>query len=47
VLDIGVPSEPTDNQWKAICQALKRAKIRVAADFAGSKTIDFRIADIA
>jgi|GEM_PF-5976522 len=47
VLDIGVPSEPTDNQWRAICQALKRAKIRVAADFAGSKTIDFRIADIA
>ncbi|WP_336947494.1 hypothetical protein [Asaia sp. HN010] len=48
VLDLVVPVEPTDNQWRAICQALTRAKIRVAADLETSaKTIDFRIADIA
>ncbi|WP_336767894.1 endonuclease toxin domain-containing protein [Asaia bogorensis] len=48
VLDLGVPAEPSDDQWRAICQALKTAKARVAADpETSAKTIDFRIADIA
>ncbi|CDG40022.1 hypothetical protein ASAP_1977 [Asaia bogorensis] len=47
VLDLGVPAEPNNDQWRAICQALKLAKIRVAADSADSKTVEFRIADIA
>ncbi|WP_438382388.1 hypothetical protein ABHV46_01325 [Asaia sp. BMEF1] len=48
VLDLGVPAEPSNDQWRAICQALKIAKGRVAADpETSAKTIDFRIADIA
>lgn len=43
MLDLGVPSEPTDNQWKAICLALQKAEIRAAAY---GKTIDFAVKDI-
>lgn len=43
VLDLGVPAEPTDSQWKAICQALQKANDRVTGT---GKTIDFKVKDI-
>ena len=47
VLDLGVPSDPTDDQWQAICKALQRAKDRVAMDpTTNGKDIDFRIKEI-
>ncbi|NHN85141.1 hypothetical protein GOB93_10875 [Acetobacter musti] len=46
-LDLGLPSEPEPDQWKAVCLALQKAKERVAADPETSATIDFQIRDIA
>ncbi|OUI92150.1 hypothetical protein HK19_02425, partial [Acetobacter persici] len=47
VLDLGVPSEPTADQWKAICLALQKAKKRVALQpDTAMKTIDFQVKDV-
>ncbi|MFT9450351.1 hypothetical protein [Gluconobacter japonicus] len=49
-LSLGVPKEPTEGQWEALCKAYQIAKDRVAAESLAEKrplSINFDITDIA
>ncbi|MXV43640.1 hypothetical protein GS501_00935, partial [Saccharibacter sp. 17.LH.SD] len=45
-LSLGVPSEPTEEQWEALCKAYQIGEGRVAFDSNGTRSLNFDITDI-